>query len=295
MPAERTWSLVLLTPEESGRRNRRTVDGVILAVVAILAGLTAVVASSAPETDEDVADALITVLGWAEGLWRTIVVTALITALVVVVDVLVRRRWALARDLLLALVIVLGLGSDLGGVVDSDWLPIEDHLLSQWAYPELRIACARGGAHGGRPRARSSPPRVRGLARLPCGARCGRPGAALPSGRWAPRPRDRRRAIVRLAFGTAGRRSARGASAECARLPWRLDSRPRALAAPACGAAQYVGHDPEGRGVKVRVLGRDAQDTQRLARRWRALAYRDPPRSVADGRLEQVEHEALAT
>ena len=43
------------------------------------------------------------------------------------------------------------------------------------------------------------------------------------------------------------------------------------------------------------MLGRDAQDTQRLARRWRSLAYRDPPRSVADGRLEQVEHEALAT
>jgi len=32
-----------------------------------------------------------------------------------------------------------------------------------------------------------------------------------------------------------------------------------------------------------------------MARRWRSLAYRDPPRSVAVGRLEQVEHEALAT
>ena len=43
------------------------------------------------------------------------------------------------------------------------------------------------------------------------------------------------------------------------------------------------------------MLGRDAQDTQRLARRWRLLAYRDPPRSAPVGRLEQVEHEALAT
>ena len=43
------------------------------------------------------------------------------------------------------------------------------------------------------------------------------------------------------------------------------------------------------------MLGRDAQDTQRIVRRWRPLAYRDPPRSVAVGRLEQVEHEALAT
>ena len=60
------------------------------------------------------------------------------------------------------------------------------------------------------------------------------------------------------------------------------------------GAAEYVGHDANGRPLKVRVLGRDAQDTQRLARRWRLLAYRDPPRSAPIGRLEQVEHEALA-
>ena len=43
------------------------------------------------------------------------------------------------------------------------------------------------------------------------------------------------------------------------------------------------------------MLGRDAQDTQRVARRWRLLAYRDPPRSAPVGRLEQVEHEALTT
>jgi uncharacterized membrane protein YbhN (UPF0104 family)/tRNA A-37 threonylcarbamoyl transferase component Bud32 len=32
-----------------------------------------------------------------------------------------------------------------------------------------------------------------------------------------------------------------------------------------------------------------------LTRRWRLLAYRDPPRSAPVGRLEQVEHEGLAT
>jgi uncharacterized membrane protein YbhN (UPF0104 family)/tRNA A-37 threonylcarbamoyl transferase component Bud32 len=56
------------------------------------------------------------------------------------------------------------------------------------------------------------------------------------------------------------------------------------------GSAVFFGH-----GIKIRVLGRDAQDTQRLARRWRLLAYKDPPRSAPIGRLEQVEHEALAT
>jgi uncharacterized membrane protein YbhN (UPF0104 family)/tRNA A-37 threonylcarbamoyl transferase component Bud32 len=61
------------------------------------------------------------------------------------------------------------------------------------------------------------------------------------------------------------------------------------------GAAEYLGHDSDGAPLKVRVLGRDAQDTQRLARRWRNLAYRDPPQSAPVGRLEQVEHEAVAT
>jgi tRNA A-37 threonylcarbamoyl transferase component Bud32 len=61
------------------------------------------------------------------------------------------------------------------------------------------------------------------------------------------------------------------------------------------GAAEYVGEGAGGAPLRVKVLGRDAQDTQRLARRWRLLSYKDPPRSAPEGRLEQVEHQALAT
>ena len=268
----------------------------LLASVAIIAGLTAVVASSAPETDEDVAEALITVLGWAVGLWRTIVVTALVVALVVLVDVFVRRRWALVRDLLLALVIVLGVGSVLGGVVDSDWLPIEGHLLSHWAYPEVRIASAVAVVTV------AGPELVRPLrvfaGWLVCLAALGvvALGAALPSGALGAIALGVGAAtIVRLLFGTAEgvppAEQVRNALTSLGVEVTDLAISPRQR----MGAAQYVGHDSEGRGLKVRVLGRDAQDTQRLARRWRALAYRDPPRSVADGRLQQVEHEALAT
>ena len=100
---------------------------------------------------------------------------------------------------------------------------------------------------------------------------------------------------MRLAFGTA----AGFPPAEAIRLALEsLGVEAADLTAAArqhIGAAEYVGHDRRGRPLRVRVLGRDAQDTQRMARRWRSLAYRDPPRSVAVGRLEQVEHEALAT
>ena len=97
--------------------------------------------------------------------------------------------------------------------------------------------------------------------------------------RWGPRSERRPSTRVRAALSSLG--------VDIGDL--RIGERQR------IGAAEYFGHDEDGRPLKVRVLGRDAQDTQRLARRWRLLAYRDPPRSAPVGRLEQVEHEALAT
>jgi len=56
------------------------------------------------------------------------------------VDVLLRRRWDLARDLVVAAFILVGAATLLSGFVESDWLPIEAHVLSRWGYPELRLA-----------------------------------------------------------------------------------------------------------------------------------------------------------
>jgi uncharacterized membrane protein YbhN (UPF0104 family)/tRNA A-37 threonylcarbamoyl transferase component Bud32 len=294
--ADRSWNVRLLTKTEPGRRNRRTIDSVFLAAASLLVGLSAVIASSAPEHDEDVAQALGTVLGWAGAVWRTIFVCLLVLALAIVVDVLVRRRWDLARDLLVDAVLLLGSAVLLGGVVVSDWFPLELHLLSQWGYPELRLAVATSvlvvvGPELVRP--------VRLLASwlVPLAALGAIAfAAALPSAVLAALALGlATAALVRLAFGTAAgvppTADVRGALAtlgvDTADLRPSLTQR--------IGAAEYVGHDDRGRQLKVRVLGRDAQDTQWLARRWRALAYRDPPRSVAVGRLAQVEHEALAT
>ena len=53
--AARSWSLALLTSSEPGRRNRRTIDAVLLALGAFLVALGAVIAESASADDEDVA------------------------------------------------------------------------------------------------------------------------------------------------------------------------------------------------------------------------------------------------
>jgi uncharacterized membrane protein YbhN (UPF0104 family)/tRNA A-37 threonylcarbamoyl transferase component Bud32 len=293
---DRSWNLSLLARCEPGQRNRRTIDSVILAAAALVLGLSAVIASSAPEQDEEVAQALSTVLGWAGALWRTVFVCGLALALAVVVEVLLRRRWDLARDLLVAGVVLVGTATILGGVVQSDWLPVEPHVLSQWGYPELRLASATTVLVVVGPELVRS---VRLLASwiIPL-ASLGAIvfAAALPSavlgalalGLGAA-------ALVRLAFGTAaGVPPTDDVKGALGTLGVDVDDL-RPSARQRIGSAEYVGHDVGGQPLRVRVLGRDAQDTQRLARRWRSLAYRDPPRSVAVGRLEQVEHEALAT
>jgi glycosyltransferase 2 family protein len=269
---------------------------VFLALAALVIGLSAVIASSAPEHDEDVAQALITILGWAEGLWRAAFIGVLVLAAVIVVDVLLNRRWDLVRDLLLAVFLVAGPAILLSGAVESDWLPLEGHILSRWGYPEIRLATAIAVIVVVGPELVRN---VRVLAAwlVPLALLAAVVvGAALPSAVLGALALGiGAAALVRLAFGTAEgfppsedvRRALATLGVEVAGL--RPSERQRR------GAVEYVGHDGDGTQLKIRMLGRDAQDTQRLARRWRSLAYRDPPRSVADGRLEQVEHEALAT
>ena len=220
----------------------------------------------------------------------------LVLAAVIVVDVLLRRRWDLARDLVLAALLVAGAAVALGRVVISDWFPLKAHLLSNWGYPELRLATATAVIVVVGPELVRN---VRVLASwLVPSAALGAVviGAALPSAILGALALGiGAGALVRLAFGTAEgfppsddvRRALATLGVDIAEL--------RPAARQRRGAVEYVGNDAGGVQLKVRMLGRDAQDTQRLARRWRSLAYRDPPRSVADGRLEQVEHEALAT
>jgi hypothetical protein len=279
---------------EPGRRNRRTIDAVALLGAAIVLGLTAVAAASAERHDRAVADAFGTVLAWADSLWRLAYVGFLGFALLVALDVLWHRRWRLAGDLLVATGLVVAAGFVLNGVVESDWLPVEAHLLSNWGYPELRVATATAILVVAGPellrRARlaafwTAPFATVGAVVLGSGLPSAALGAlALGLGAGA---------LVRVAFGSAaGVPSTVRVRAALASLGVEVDDLHPAER-QRVGYAEYVGHDSEG-ALKVRVLGLDAQDTQRLARRWRLLAYRDPPRSAPVGRLEQVEHEALA-
>jgi glycosyltransferase 2 family protein len=295
-PAAHTWHIGLLTKTEPGRRNRRPIDGVFLAVASVVLGLSAVIARSAADHDKAVADALATVLGWAGPLWRTLFVAVLALAATIALDVLLRRRWDLARDLLVAGLVLVGVAMLLGGVVASKWVPIEPSLLSKWGYPEVRLAVATTVLVVVGPEL-VRPVRLLAIWLVPLAALGAVVfAAALPSAVLGALALGfATAALVRLVFGTAaGVPPAVDVKLALASLgvdvpDLKVATRQR------IGSAEYVGHRADGEPLKVRVLGRDAQDTQRLTRWWRSLSYRDPPRSVASGRLEQVEHEAFAT
>ena len=292
----RSWGLSLLVPAEPGRRNRRTVDGVLVAGAAVLVGLQVVVARSAADTDERIGEALATLFGWAPGFWRAVLLLTIALALLIVVDAIVRRRWLLVRDLAIALLLVNLVASLLAQIVDSEWLQAEVDPLSYWGFPELRIACVMAVIAVARPEL-VRPVRVAAiwlvvlaslgvvaleialpadvLAGLALGLGSGALVRLLLGSPLGAPPIDR----VRRALGSLGVDVGELRTADRQRI----------------GSTEYFGRGDDGGALCVRVLGRDAQDTQRLARRWRLLAYRDPPRSAPIGRLEQVEHEALAT
>ena len=292
----RSWNVALLTAAEPGRRNRRTIDAAFLIIAAVGIGLAATVARLAPDVDADIARALATVFGWAPNVWRAAFVFTLAFALLIIGDAIFRRRWILVRDLVAGLVVVLLIGALLGRIVDSDWILAEPHVFSNWGFPEFRLAFAVAVFAIASPEL-VRPARVVSTV-LVAAAGLGATvlGTGLPSqvlgavalGLGAG-------ALVRLALGSAaGVPAVTRVHDALASLGVAGDSL-RIARQQRIGRAEYYGESADGRPIKVRVLGRDAQDTQRLARHWQLLAYRDPPRSARVGRLEQVEHEAVAT
>jgi glycosyltransferase 2 family protein len=61
------------------------------------------------------------------------------------------------------------------------------------------------------------------------------------------------------------------------------------------GVIRFAGSDPNGNDVDIKVRGRDAYDSQLVAKLWHTLWYRETSRTVSYSRLGAVEHEALMT
>ena len=238
----------MLAAAEPGRRNRLMADAVFLAAGALVTGCAAVLASSATGVDADLAGALDTLLGWADGLWRTAFVSEFVIAAVILAAVLVRRRWALMRDLLVSQAIIVLTASVLGRLVESDWFPFDSGLWSRWGFPEFRIACVTAIVLVAFPELVRPVRLLAGWLVLVGALGAVVLGAALPSGALGALALGLGAgALVRLVFGSAA-----GVPAT-ARIREALQALQVEVAdlAPAAtqriGAAEYVGRDTEGR------------------------------------------------
>ncbi len=61
------------------------------------------------------------------------------------------------------------------------------------------------------------------------------------------------------------------------------------------GVIRFMGRDVEGNEVDIKVRGRDAYDSQLVAKLWHTLWYRETSRAVSYSALGAVEHEAVVT
>jgi undecaprenyl-diphosphatase len=218
-----------------------------------------------------------------------------------VVTVLLLRRWRLARDLAVAAAGAWVLGRLLAFLVHDDGLweafRVTFDLTGAPRFPMVRVSVAVAtvlvaSPHLARPTRRLGEGLVALLALSSLYLSRGFPTdlvAALVLG-WGVAH------LVEWVFGTpVGRPALRQVEEELAKLGVPVEKLHLTSEQPV-GRAVFVGDRADGGGaVRVVALGRDEADAQLLARVWRFVAYRDAPPTVLPSRRAQVEYEAYLT
>jgi uncharacterized protein (TIRG00374 family) len=297
----RSWRSIIFAPVGDGQRRRRGSDGLRLAA-AILALVCCVLII---RYDSRIDRAVIQVIHpppWSITWLVTVVYDAgaFGVTIVLVLLVLLARRWLLARDIALSAagtvvvsgILVLLLGSR-GGRPDG--IVIHGYYVT---FPVLQIALFMAVATA------ALPYLARGLQRLievfialvALASAVGGHGlpvnvlGSLAIG-WGVT------ALVRLIFGSPlGLPSADDVQALLDELGIGSND-VRAAARQVWGVAKYQAHDagPPGQRLGIAVYGRDASDARLLTKAGRFLFYRDSGPSLTITRLQQVEHEAYLT
>lgn len=288
---------VLLSPEAD--RVRRITDATVGSLSLLLLGAVSFGAvppfGFARQIDE-LLGALPPVLG---GFWQLSADLLVLTLLGLVVVATFTRRWELARDLVIAVVLAelihLGVSRAVTGGWPGAWL-------SFWrtgpppAYPSGRISVTASAALVAGPYL--SLPVRRGLRSLLALGSVGMValGAASSLGVLAGLAvAVTSSAAVHLVFGSLqGRPSVAEVSSALAQLG--VTARNLMVSTDQrAGVFALDGLDDDGRSLRVRVYGRDAHDTALLVNVWRRAWFRQQGAPVRLGRLQQVEHEAFAT
>lgn len=279
-------------------RSRRAGD--VIALAAAVAGL--VLLGVAATRSRVLERALIT-LGRAvpdslDGLWLLVGDVPVAVAILLLIGALVRGRVRLAGALTLAGLLALGASTVLARVVHGTWPALVDAFgeaphATDFAAPRLAIAAAivfTCSPYVTRPVRRVGSWSVL-LAALATFLHGAAPTAAAAAVVLAVACA----AVVHLAFGSSRGRPSLDDVASALR---ELGVPTRSVAVAGRQRAGVFLSDavtPDGEPLVVKVYGRDAQDTQRLSRLWRAIWFRPTGVPLIAGRQHLAEHEALLT
>jgi uncharacterized membrane protein YbhN (UPF0104 family) len=279
-------------------RARRATDVVVLVpAVLVLAYLVAVYPPSLLELS--LLRAFEAFPHWLEPVWSLLQYLMVGWAGAIVVAALVARRFLIAAQALVALVLAVAVSIVCARLAADDWPDLVDTLLADKQGPDFpgTVLAASVAVIG-----TVAPHLVRPLGRIgrwlillggigTAVSTASTPGgtlAALMVGLIAA-------SIVNLAFGTsAGRPGLSDVAAGLAQLGVRAESlavEERQVA----GVLRVGGQGADGRPLLVKVYGRDAADNQLVQRLWRATWYRSGGPAIGASRLHAAEHEAFVT
>jgi uncharacterized membrane protein YbhN (UPF0104 family) len=289
----------LFATEADEPRARRAGDVLLLVGAAVVALALSTAADPLPRFVRDL-DRLLTGLpGALDPVWQLLADLLTVLALAVAVASLIRRRWTVTRDLLVAAVVTLACWVVLGRLATGQWPDVLDAVRSTSPppfYPSLRVALTgavvlTATPHLTRPARRLGHWAIAlaGMSTVMLGA-TGALGAlaAVAVAMVAA-------AVVHLVFGSsAGRPSlklVRSGLTDVGVTVVALGATDRQQA----GLFTVDATEPDGGSLLVKVYGRDAYDSALVSTIWRTIWYREAGAPRRFGRREQVEHEAFVT
>ncbi len=278
-------------------RHRRAADAVLFVFGAVGLLIASLLANSELAGEATATDSLRSLLDWLDAIWRVAYVLAPLFAVALIVIAFATKRQALGLTLLVALGLVIGVSELVDKVVNGSWAGLKPLLVfGEATFPPVRIAACVAVIATARPdlarpvrRFGGGVVTVAALAAVVLGE------SSLSGALAAASVGILVTAFIYLVIGShAGfppESRVRASLAELGLAVGVLEPSEAQIA----GVATYETTDTAGRQLLVKVYGRDARDSQLVARLWRMMWYRDAGPQMAASRLRQVEHEALCT
>lgn len=278
-------------------RARRATDVILLVAALVGLGLLTLVAVPQAGYERALTTLARAVPGAFDSLWRLLIDLLGLAVLGVFVATIVRRRFALLRDLVLAAVVAFLIGLVVERAALNAWPTLSGSLRISGAwFAPLRLSIPAAVAMTASPHLSQPARRVDRWVVLLAALASVLLGASTPSG-----------AIAGLVIGMMAAATVHLTFGSCRGRP-SLDDVVVALAGlgvptRSVGAADRQREgvflvdatDAAGDPLVVKVFGRDANDTQLLTSLWRTVWYREAGSPTSVGRLQQVEHEAFLT